>query len=82
MIIISWGPSWVCGKTEDYYFLQCEEIEDIIFGKVKISTNLPHVKTEELQAAENVTIKSEDCILKCTDPKINSCGLAPTVVKY
>ena len=38
---------------------------------MKISTNLPHVKTEELQAAENVTIKSEDCIF-CPGNTFNS----------
>ena len=70
------GPDRVFQKTENYGFVKCEESEDRIFGKVKklslkISPNIPHVKTEEWRQAENVKIKCEECILQCDDPKIN-----------
>ena len=54
----------------------------LIFGKVKkwrlkISLKFPRVKTEEWRPAQSVKINCEDCILKCEDPKINSCWLDP-----
>ena len=75
-----WTPNRVFGKTEDYGFLSLKKSEDIIFDwvkklRLKISLKFLHVKTEEWRPAQSGKIKCEDCILKCEDPKINSCWL-------
>ena len=46
----------------------------------KIYLKFSHGKTEEWRPAEKVKIKSEDCILKCEDPKIISCWLDPQII--
>ena len=74
------GPNRVFGKTEDYGFLSVKKMKTKFLTKWRNEDwRFLHVKTEEWRPAQSVKIKCEDCILKCEDPKINSCWLDPRI---